>query len=563
MRAPLIGYLLPLVACAVGCAASSTPHTTAPQRVTSWGDTDLLDIVTLCATGTSESWSIRPADREEYGTNTGACLGKEARGFHLISQLSAPHLPGGREEVHVWIHANGGLSQAQVRTSDSIERYYYHAGQTRISHHGDAAIVEGKAWPDLSQHLYLQSVAFRLGLASGDQAVAWIGSSVDESARRARVPLGLDLTRPVSKAVEVQGGAFVWDVEGTDLRSVYVTNVRLRSGELWATALDDAVPAPPFPEIPKPTYIPNDGLDILPVEIAGDSSHPRLAAELVLPKDRTGPVPTIVFFSGSGPQNRYGFVPGTSIDIGSHEVHDTIALAGFGVLRFDDRGVGDSELGNTATPGYLALVDDARRAIATAAARPEVDNDHIILMGHSLGALTALILANERVARSQGRPSAVVLMAGAGRNLREVIYDQVSANLTEPSEREAALAEAREMHDNVMNDGPLPASSEPVRMWMKEVFGYEPATLLRKVRAPVLVLQGGRDFQVHPEHDFQALSSALNRSRGSASRRFDDLDHLFKTEPGRSTIGHYGDLTRHVNPEFLSYLVSWLQSLPR
>ena len=563
MRAPYVGYLLPLLVCAAGCAAGSSANTTPPEQTLSWRDTARLDIAALCASGTSESWSLSSSPTDPPSTTTGACLGKEARGFHLMSQMSAPEVPGGRQEVHLWVHADGRLSQAQIRTSEWIERYYYHGGQTRVVRHGDAAIVNGVAWPDLSGHLYLQSVAFRLGLDEGDGEVAWLGPAGDAAAERARVPLGLDLSRPVSTTLAIRGGDYIWEIEGDELRDASVTAVRLRSGELWASTLNDAVPAPPFPEIPKPTYHPSAALDILPIEIAGDASHPRLAAELVLPKDRAGPLPTVVFFSGSGPQNRYGFVPGTSIDVGSHEIHDAVALAGFGVLRFDDRGVGDSELGSTATPGYLVLIDDARRAIAAAAARAEVDGDRIILMGHSLGALTALILANQRIAKSTRRPSAVILMAGAGRNLREVIYDQVGASVADPTEREAALAQAREVHENVMNDGPLPAASEPVRMWMKEVFGYEPVGMLRKVRAPVLVVQGGRDFQVHPERDFEALSSALNRHRGSDARRFDDLDHLFKLETGRSTVGHYSDLSRRVDPEFLSYLVAWLQSLPR
>lgn len=561
MRAPCIGYLFPLLAYATGCATATHTSTTPPEQIVSWGDTQALDVATLCASGTSESWSLPATQDTPPRTNTGACLGKEARGFHLVSQLGATQTPEDRREVHLWVHPDGRLTQAQIRTSEWIERYYYHGGQTRVVRHGDAAIVEGEAWPDLRGHIYLQSAAFRLGLVREDRVVAWLDRSVGTTASPARVMLGVDLTSPVSSRLPVRGGGYVWEIDGDERRTAAVTQVRLPTGEPWAIALNDAVPAAPFPEIPKPTYVPHEDLDILPIEIAGNGSYPRLAAELVLPSERAGPLPTVVFFSGSGPQNRYGFVPGTSIDIGSHEIHDALALAGFGVLRFDDRGVGDSELGNTATPGYLVLIDDARRAIAAAAARPEVDGDRIILMGHSLGALTALVLANQRISRSKRRPSAIVLMAGAGRNLREVIYDQVSASVTDPAEREAAIAQAHEVHANVMNDGPLPASSEPVRMWMKEVFGHEPIALLRTVRAPVLVVQGGRDFQVHPEHDFEALASALNRNRGSASRRFDALDHLFKEEPGRSSVGHYGDLSRHVDREFIGYLVSWLQSL--
>ena len=47
--------------------------------------------------------------------------------------------------------------------------------------------------------------------------------------------------------------------------------------------------------------------------------------------------PGVLFLSGAGPQERHGFVPGQSIDVGSHEIHDALARAGFVVLRLDDR----------------------------------------------------------------------------------------------------------------------------------------------------------------------------------------------------------------------------------
>ena len=58
-----------------------------------------------------------------------------------------------------------------------------------------------------------------------------------------RVPLGLDLSRPVSTTLAIRGGDYIWEIEGDELRDASVTAVRLRSGELWASTLNDAVPA--------------------------------------------------------------------------------------------------------------------------------------------------------------------------------------------------------------------------------------------------------------------------------------------------------------------------------
>src|SRR5690606_34858508 len=148
------------------------------------------------------------------------------------------------------------------------------------------------------------------------------------------------------------------------------------------------------------------------------------------------------------------------------------ARAGFAVLRFDDRGVGASEVGEDPTPGFLALVDDGRRALAVLANRPEIDPARIIVIGHGEGALHASILAAERV-RVGGRKQAIaglVLLAGPGRNLRELVYDEIRASLAGQREGEvrAVVARAQQVHDAALADEDLPASSEGARRWMVE-----------------------------------------------------------------------------------------------
>ena len=59
--------------------------------------------------------------------------------------------------------------------------------------------------------------------------------------------------------------------------------------------------------------------------------------------------------------------------------------------------------------------------------------------------------------------------------------------------------------------------------------------------------------------DFQAIASALDsRPDASHAMAFEGLDHLFKFESGQSKPGHYRDLGRHVDNEFLQTLVDWM-----
>lgn len=558
----LLPILRSLSALAVlpACAPTQPPVSPEPPSIPSWASTPALEVPTLCQSGESESWRLSNGVGGVVAVSTGACLGREVRGYHLLSQVRAASNTETSQrperEVHVWIREDGTLTHAQVRTPSWTERYRYGGGTTRVTRHGDVTTLEGTVLPNLDHDLFLQEVAFRCALASSVAPLRWRGANPTED----MIERGFDATTPVGAPLPVDATR-TWTLDGDQRAAARIARVTDVNGAVVATRDDSVVPTTPLPETPRPTYTPSEDLEIVAIEIPGANGKPSLAAELVLPRSRRDPLPVVVFFSGSGPQNRLGFVPGTSIDVGSHEIHDRLAAAGFAVLRFDDRGVGDSELGNTATPGYLALVDDARRAVQVASDHAATDPRRVILMGHSLGALTALLLANERSGRARARPHALVLLAGAGRNLREVIYDQVRANYEDPADQTRAVEDARKIHVEVMRDGPLPAASEPARMWMKEVFAYDPAAVLRTVRAPVLVVQGSKDFQVHPEHDFMALKNALNRHRSSTARRFDDLDHLFKPEPGASSVGHYGDLSRRVDPTFLEFVSTWVRDV--
>ena len=214
-------------------------------------------------------------------------------------------------------------------------------------------------------------------------------------------------------------------------------------------------------------------------------------------------------------------------------------------------------------------MDDVRRALAFLAERPEVDPDRIILVGHGEGALIASIVGAERfkAKKRRRRAAGVVMMAPAGRNLRELVYSQIRSAMegAEAAEIEKAIEEAKKVHQAALDGKELPASNEAMRAWMEQAFKEDPLARLRKVsrRTPVLAVQGSKDFQNDPKLDFGPVEEAIEKksAKGSDARLFDGLDHLFKAEGGRSTPAHYADLRRAVDPAFISYLLEWAGSV--
>ncbi len=291
----------------------------------------------------------------------------------------------------------------------------------------------------------------------------------------------------------------------------------------------------------------------------------EIAGLVTKKKDSAGRLPAVFFVSGSGPQDRDGMSSG--IDLGTHEILDHLTSRGFLVLRVDDRGAGASS-SLPADASFLDLVADAEACVEFLGKRTDVDPQRIVVIGHSEGGETAPILAVRHP-----EVAAIVLMAAPGRPLLEVILDQNRLGL----EKEGLGAEAVELKlkqvraflvrlasDEAIDPATLDADERAAlasRAWIRSHAEQDPIATIAKVRCPVLVLQGAKDFQVSPERDARALDKALAEAKNPDHelRVFDGLDHLFKKTPGeRSEMADYWK-SRPVDAEFLSVLAAWLE----
>lgn len=548
------------IAVALACdPRKSEPPSSEPPPLRA---TSPIDLAELCREPT-RAWAVLDANGSIVAVTRGQCLGHvehpdDGPLWHLVAQLQGRDEPRPSWELHTWVDEHGQPRHAELRTPELVTRFAWRDGTLLVRRLGDqlALADAGSTWVTPNHALYIREVMLRLGMVRQQGYVPELD---------AIATLELELTRLDGDRAQARAAASVLALEGAarGLAGLQVGAVMAGDSLIYRPLVEQAL-AEFLPAVPMPRYLAPDDLTLTPIEIpATPSGAPKLAAELVVGAETEGPRPAVLFLGGAGPQDRHGIVPQSAVDIGSHELHDALARAGFVVLRFDDRGVGASEVGEDPTPGFLDLVDDGRRALAVLAARPEVDASRIVVIGHGEGALHASILAAERV-RVGGRKRALaglVLLAGPGRNLRELVYDEIRASMVGRREGEirTVVSRAQQVHDAALADEDLPASSEGARRWMVEAFAEDPLARLAKVRAPILALQGGKDFQVSPERDFQPIRAWIeqNAANGSAAELFPELDHLFKPEPGVSTPGHYADLRRRVDPAVIERVIGW------
>jgi len=278
----------------------------------------------------------------------------------------------------------------------------------------------------------------------------------------------------------------------------------------------------------------------------------RLSGTLTLPSPRRGRVPVVVTITGSGLEDRDEQSPALPGYRPFRQIADTLGRRGIAVLRLDDRGMGESDVGpSTVTSADFA--NDIRAAIAYLRARPEIDTTRIVLLGHSEGGVIAPM-----VAESEAGIRALVLMAATASPGRAIVSSQqhyvvdTLAKLT-GAQRDTALARYARATDSV--SAALP--------WMQWFLEHDPSVVARHVRIPVLILQGEADHQV-PASEAQKLAAAFRAggSRRVDVRMFSATNHLFVTD----TIGgfSYEKLpSLAVRNDVLGAIADWLRDVLR
>ncbi len=288
-------------------------------------------------------------------------------------------------------------------------------------------------------------------------------------------------------------------------------------------------------------------------EVSFQNGEVTLAGSLTIPKNGKPRHPAAVLISGSGPQNRDG--PFSLYRL----VAERLSANGVAVLRHDDRGVGKSSTPSKATT-YQALISDTKAAVEYLRSRKDIDPAHIVLIGHSEGGTTARIIAAE-----DERIAGIALLAGASQAtlektvLEQALYQAALGKTVDPGNREQLGRAALSLLD-LMEKAKTGAQDQRLTdgfEYFRQHMGLNLVDNIKRLRCPVLILQGERDKQVLASHAVEtalALSAAgNNRVR---LRIFPNLNHLFTPD---STVKD--EERQQVSAEMLETLQKWMDEL--
>jgi alpha-beta hydrolase superfamily lysophospholipase len=281
----------------------------------------------------------------------------------------------------------------------------------------------------------------------------------------------------------------------------------------------------------------------------------------------SGQRPAVLLIAGSGPTDRNGnsaLLPGT---IGTLQaVADWLSADGVASLRYDKLGSGQTGLGpyasRPATIGITPFEQEAAAALRFLARQPGVDPARLGVVGHSEGALFALLLADGTDPRGSGSgplPSvhALGLLEPLSERYLDVIADQVDAQAAAAQQagqltaqqassltRAFAAGVAQLRATGTIPPG-LPAELTSIlnpanALFLSQADRYDPARLAGRLTPglPVLVTCSNADQNVTCG-EVRHLMAGLARARARTDFvMLTGVDHVLKQDPTGSAAGY-------------------------
>ena len=231
--------------------------------------------------------------------------------------------------------------------------------------------------------------------------------------------------------------------------------------------------------------------------------------------------PIVLIIAGSGPTDR-DCNSGAGIQTNAYKMLcEGFAKNAISTLRFDKRGVGKSlpAMSSESDLRFETYINDVVAWISLLESDKRFSK--VIVLGHSEGSLIGMIAAEKT------QTGGFISIAGAGRSADKILQEQIKSQLPPQLMIESNnILESLKMGKTVATVNPLLASlyRPSVQPYMISWIKYDPAQEIKKLKVPVLIIQGTTDLQV-TMNDAKLLSAA---KPGAKLEIIANMNHVLK-----------------------------------
>jgi len=283
-------------------------------------------------------------------------------------------------------------------------------------------------------------------------------------------------------------------------------------------------------------------------ELALVTSSGTLHGTLTMPQTDKK-VPVVLLIAGSGPTDRDG---NNSLGVKTDAyklLADSLAKAGIACVRYDKRGVGESAdaLKSESLVTFDTIVSDACAFIDKLAADERFSS--VVVAGHSEGSLVGMLAAGRMKVQKY------ISIAGAGFAAEDVLLTQIN------EQRPAEAADAQLLMDSLKagyDVKNVPAAlSDLLKPYMRAWLKYDPAVEIKKLKMPVLIVQGMTDLQVSA-----ANARVLHKALPSAKLvLIENMNHVLKDAPADKgqNLATYYNAALPIKKELVESIISFIK----
>ena len=285
----------------------------------------------------------------------------------------------------------------------------------------------------------------------------------------------------------------------------------------------------------------------------------QVDGRLTLPENVKNP-PVVILVQGSG-QTDMDETIGAQGNKPFQDIAYGLAENGIASIRYNKRYYQHPKLATEFITIQDEVLNDVDSAIEFAKQDKRLDTDSIFILGHSLGGMLAPEIAyrNENI-------SGIIVLAGSPRKLEDIILQQnkdaVNAMTDKTDQEKTAILETvipeiekiKKITPETQHTKVLGINSE----YWSSLNQINTPEILKKLKIPMIFLQGEEDFQVSVNTDYQMWQELLQGRNNVVFKSYKGLNHLFMISNGFKNIQEY-NIKSKVDTIVIDDISKWIK----